>query len=79
MTTNTNFLINPSAIIVNYLKEKCTKSNLNLTQDQIEKKLMNAEIFDIKGEGQDIDTKSMEEILNENDFYEKQSQKVLKD
>lgn len=30
---------------------------------------MNGETFDIKGEGNDIDTKLMEEILNENDFY----------
>ena len=33
----------------------------------------------IKGEGTDIDTKLLEVILNENDFYEKQSQKMLKD
>ena len=33
----------------------------------------------LKGEGTDIDTKLMEEILNDNDFYEKHSQKILKD
>ena len=41
MAINTTFNMNASANIVNYLKDKCTKSNLNLTQDQIEKKLMN--------------------------------------
>lgn len=62
---NINFSINPSAAIVNYLKGKC-----GLAQDQIEKKLMNGETFDlIKAEGNDVDTKLMEEILNENDFY----------
>ena len=33
----------------------------------------------IKGDGSAIDTKLLEVILNENDFYEKQSQKMLKD
>ena len=40
MAINTTFNMNASANIVNYLKDKCNKSNLNLTQDQIEKKLM---------------------------------------
>jgi poly(A) polymerase len=72
---STTFTINPAANIVNYIKGKC-----GLPQDQIEKKLMNGEAFEmIKGEGNDIDTKLMEEILNENDFYEKHSQKILKD
>jgi len=64
-TVNINPVINPAALIVNYIKAKCT-----LPQDQIEKKLMNGETFDmIKGEGTDVDTKLMEEILNDNDFY----------
>ena len=42
---NINFAINPSAGIVNYIKNKC-----GLPQDVIEKKLMNGEPFDmIKG------------------------------
>ncbi len=42
---NINPVINPAALIVNYIKSKC-----GLPQDQIEKKLMNGEIFDmIKG------------------------------
>ena len=72
---NINPIINPAALIVNYIKNKC-----GLPQDQIEKKLMNGETFDmIKGEGTDIDTKLMEEILNENEYYEKPTQKILKD
>lgn len=72
---NINPVINPAALIVNYIKSKC-----GLPQDQIEKKLMNGETFDmVKGEGTDIDTKLMEEILNENDYYEKPTQKILKD
>jgi hypothetical protein len=51
--------------MVNYIKNKC-----NLPQDQIERKLLNGEAFEtMKGEGTDIDTKLMEEILNDNDFY----------
>ena len=62
---NINSTINPASLIVNYIKNKC-----GLAQDQIEKKLMNGETFDmIKGEGTDIDTKLMEEILNENEYY----------
>lgn len=54
-TVNINPIINPAALIVNYIKAKCA-----LPQDQIEKKLMNGETFDmIKGEGTDIDTKLM--------------------
>lgn len=41
---------------------------------------MNGDSFDmIRGEGNDIDTKLMEEVLNENEFYERPSQKNLKD
>ena len=67
--------MNPAAMVVNYIRSKC-----GLTPDQVEKKLMNGEMFDtIKGEGADIDTKLMDEILNDNDYYEKPNQKILKD
>ena len=67
--------MHPSAATVTYLSGKCP-----LPLDQIEKKLTNGEMFDmIKGEGADIDTKLMEEILNEYDYYEKPTQKILKD
>ena len=59
--------INPAASIVNYLQSKLQMQQppQQLAPDQIEKKLLNGEIFDmIKGEGSDIDTKLMEEILN---------------
>lgn len=35
--------------------------------------------FEIKGEGIDLDTTLMEQVLLENDFYEKANQKQLKD
>ena len=42
---NINPTINPAALIVNYIKNKC-----GLPQDQIEKKLSNGQVFDmIKG------------------------------
>ena len=56
--------LSPNVFVINYIKTKC-----NLPPDQIQKKLANGQIFDIKGEGNDIDTKLMEEVLNENDFY----------
>ena len=71
---NITFTINPSAAIVNYIATKG-----ELPHAEVEKKLANGEVFDIKGEGNDIDTKLMEEILNENDFYERPNQKLLKD
>lgn len=59
-TININPVINPSAILINYLKEKCS-----LPQGHIERKLLNGEHFDtMKGEGADIDTKLIEEILS---------------
>lgn len=46
-------VLNPAAQVVNYIKSKCS-----MPQDQIEKKLVNGESFEmIKGEGTDIDTK----------------------
>jgi hypothetical protein len=52
--------LNPSAAVVNYIKSKC-----GLAQDQIERKLVSGEVFEMmKGEGSDVDTKLMEEILN---------------
>jgi len=72
---NINPVINPSAHIVNYLRTKCS-----LSQDQIEKKLMNGETFDMMPEeGTETDTRMIEQILAENDFYEKEGQKMLKD
>ena len=49
MITKTDFSLSLSTPVVNYLKEKCVKNNLQLTHDQIEKKLMNAETFELKG------------------------------
>lgn len=58
-------VLNPAAQMVNYIKNKC-----NLPQDQIERKLLNGQAFEtMKGEGSDIDTKLMQQILNDNDFY----------
>ncbi len=56
--------LNQLAGVINYIKNKCSYSH-----DAIDKKLMNGQIFETKPEGADIDTKLIEEILNDNDFY----------
>ena len=60
--------------LIQYLREKCL-----LPEAEITRKLLMGETFNIKGEGNQLDTSLMEEVLNENDFYEKMNQKLLKD
>ncbi len=40
---------------------------------------MKGQTFDIKGEGSEVDSTLMEQVLIENDFYEKAHQKQMKD
>ena len=41
--------------------------------------LVSGKFFDMKGEGNDADTRFIEEVLKDNDFYESPNQKSLKD
>lgn len=59
--------------VVFYLKEKC-----GLPQAEIRDRLLKGLTFDIKGEGNDLDSQLIENVLIENDFYEKESQRLLK-
>lgn len=60
--------------LIQYLAEKCY-----LPDEEIIRKLLTGENFDIPREGNDLDTSLIEAVLQENDFYEKPNQKQLKD
>lgn len=60
--------------VILYLKEKS-----GLPEHEIRERLLKGLSFEIKGEGNELDSKIIEDVLIENDFYEKSSQKQLKD
>jgi hypothetical protein len=59
-----------------YLKEKCHN---RLSDIEIERKLLMGENFEIPGCGNNIDNQLIESVLRENDFYEKETQKQMKE
>lgn len=63
-----------SSPLIQYLRSKCRYSG-----EEINRKLLSGDTFDIKGEGNDLDTGLIEKVLQDNDFYEKGNQKQLKD